>query len=75
MSFRLAFSMRRTINPRMDEERRIENALQIWILEAKGVPSKRRYYCELVLDNTLYARTSSKAQGDFCFFGEFFDLT
>ncbi|KAI6209250.1 putative Ras GTPase-activating protein [Aphelenchoides besseyi] len=68
-------SMRKAMNPNMDSERRTENSLQIWLLEVKGVPQKRRYYCELVLDNTLYARTSAKAHSDICFWGDFFDLT
>ncbi|KAI6217473.1 putative Ras GTPase-activating protein [Aphelenchoides fujianensis] len=68
-------SMRRNMNPQMDEQRRTENSLQIWILEVKGVPQKRRYYCELVLDKTLYARTSAKLHSDLCFWGDFFDLT
>ncbi|KJH40817.1 C2 domain protein [Dictyocaulus viviparus] len=63
------------MNPRRDAQRRIENALQLWVLEAKGVPSKRRYYCELCLDKTLYARTSSKPLVDNVFWGEHFDFT
>lgn len=62
------------MNPDRDSQRRTENSLQIWILEAKGVPTKRRYYCELCLDKTLYARTSAKPRGDICFWGEFYDF-
>ncbi|VDM16835.1 unnamed protein product, partial [Wuchereria bancrofti] len=39
---------------------RTENSLELWILEAKGIPIKRKYYCEICLDKTLYARTSAK---------------
>jgi RAS protein activator-like 2 len=68
-------NLRRTMNPDRDRHPRIENSLQIWILEAKGVPSKRRYYCELCLDKTLYARTSAKPHSDAqCFWGENYDF-
>lgn len=67
------YSLRRTMNPRRDEMRRTENALEIWILEAKGVPVKRRYYCEICLDKTLVGRTSAKPRADICFWGEHFD--
>lgn len=51
---------------------RTENSLEIWILEAKGISVKRKYYCEICLDKTLYARTSAKPRGDICFWGEHF---
>ncbi|KAK6760095.1 hypothetical protein RB195_021563 [Necator americanus] len=78
LSFQMDHSqrcLRRTMNPRRDAQRRVENALQLWVLEAKGVPAKRRYYCELCLDKTLYARTSSKPLVDNVFWGEHFDFT
>ncbi|CEF64009.1 Probable Ras GTPase-activating protein [Strongyloides ratti] len=68
-------NLRRTMNPRRDQSRRTENALQIWILEAKGIPSKKNYFCEICLDKTLYARTSAKLKGDICFWGEYFDFS
>lgn len=42
---------------------RTENSLSLWVNEAKDLPAKRRYYCELHLDGTLFARTSSRAVG------------
>lgn len=71
-SYFLLFSLRRTANPLRDRMHRTENSLEVWILEAKGVPVKRKYYCEICLDKTLYARTSAKPRGDICFWGEHF---
>lgn len=42
---------------------RTENSLSLWVNEAKDLAAKRRYYCELHLDGTLFARTSSRAVG------------
>uniref|UniRef100_A0AC34RDS2 C2 domain-containing protein n=1 Tax=Panagrolaimus sp. JU765 TaxID=591449 RepID=A0AC34RDS2_9BILA len=60
------------MNPNRDNERRTEYSLQVWILEAKGIPAKRKYYCELCLDKTLYAKTSVKTRADICFWGEYY---
>ncbi|VIO89307.1 Uncharacterized protein BM_BM7584 [Brugia malayi] len=65
-------NIRRTENPLRDRMHRTENSLELWILEAKGIPIKRKYYCEICLDKTLYARTSAKPRGDICFWGEHF---
>lgn len=66
------YSTRRMANSLRDRMYRTENSLEVWILEAKGVPAKRKYYCEICLDKTLYARTSAKPRGDICFWGEHF---
>ncbi|PAV61153.1 hypothetical protein WR25_00764 [Diploscapter pachys] len=63
------------MNPRRDAQRRIENGLLIWVLEAKGVPAKKKFYCELCLDKVLYARTASKPRVDNVFWGEHFDFS
>ncbi|CAB3401166.1 unnamed protein product [Caenorhabditis bovis] len=68
-------NLRKTMNPRRDCQRRTENSLLIWILEAKGLPAKKKYYCELCLDKTLYARTSAKPRSDNVFWGEHFDFS
>ncbi|XP_014662214.1 PREDICTED: ras GTPase-activating protein nGAP-like [Priapulus caudatus] len=62
-------------NPSQDRSKRTDNSLQIWILETKGVQVKKRYFCELCLDKTLYARTSSKQKVDMCFWGENFEFS
>lgn len=46
-----------------DNTERMENSLNLWVNEAKDLPPKRRYYCEVHLDGTLFARTSSRAVG------------
>ncbi|XP_069183743.1 disabled homolog 2-interacting protein isoform X1 [Procambarus clarkii] len=57
-----------------DETRRTENTLKIWIMEAKGIPNKKKYYCILNLDSSQYGRTCSKQKLDMCFWGEYFEL-
>lgn len=67
-------NLRLTMNPRRDYQRRTENSLLIWILEAKGLPAKRKYYCEMTLDKTLYGKSSTKARTDNVFWGENFEF-
>nr|XP_053627579.1 uncharacterized protein LOC128685096 isoform X4 [Cherax quadricarinatus] len=68
-------SLRKAVNPNYDSIRRTENSIKIFILEAKGVSNKKRYFCELLLDTSLYARTSSKQKIDMCFWGEQFEFS
>ncbi|KAJ8673025.1 hypothetical protein QAD02_004286, partial [Eretmocerus hayati] len=67
-------SLRKSVQPEAEQTRRTENSLQIWLLEAKGIPAKKRYFCEVCLDSTLYARTTAKLKADLCFWGERFDF-
>ncbi|XP_057324874.1 ras GTPase-activating protein raskol isoform X3 [Microplitis mediator] len=67
-------SLRKSVQPDAEQTRRTDNSLQIWLLEAKGVPTKKRYFCEVCLDNTLYARTTAKLKTELCFWGEHFDF-
>ncbi|XP_046404023.1 ras GTPase-activating protein raskol isoform X2 [Ischnura elegans] len=68
------YSLRKAVQPDRENVRRTDNSLKIWILEAKGVANKKRYFCEVCLDKTLYARTSGKPKGEMCFWGEHFDF-
>ncbi|KAL1418425.1 hypothetical protein MTO96_025924 [Rhipicephalus appendiculatus] len=61
--------LRQAAQPQRDAIRRTENALRLWVLEAKGLAPKKRYFCELRLDGTLYARTSAKLKSQLCFWG------
>uniref|UniRef100_A0A8C6SGE0 RAS protein activator like 3 n=1 Tax=Neogobius melanostomus TaxID=47308 RepID=A0A8C6SGE0_9GOBI len=55
--------LRRAAQPNKDNIKRTENSLSLWVNEAKDLLPKKRYYCEVHLDGTLFARTSSRAIG------------
>ncbi|KAH8869562.1 Disabled like-interacting protein [Schistosoma japonicum] len=69
------FSLKRLINPSQDAQRRKENCLNIWIQEAKGLTIKNRYYCTILVNGTICARTTIKQMTDMLFWGEEFDLS
>uniref|UniRef100_A0A182JYT2 Ras GTPase-activating protein n=1 Tax=Anopheles christyi TaxID=43041 RepID=A0A182JYT2_9DIPT len=68
------YSLRKSISPNKDNWRRLDNSLKMWIYEAKSLPPKKRYFCEIYLDKTLYGRTSVKLRADLLFWGEYFDF-
>ncbi|CAF0768146.1 unnamed protein product [Adineta steineri] len=53
---------------------RIDNSLDIWILEAKGLPTKKncKYYIKIFLDNDIYGKTTNIERRDALFWGENF---
>jgi len=64
-------SLRKTLMP-PEDRRRTENSLKIWIFEVKGLSDKKKYFCEIHVDDKIYARTSSKKMLGMCFWGEYF---
>uniref|UniRef100_A0A182LT56 Ras GTPase-activating protein n=1 Tax=Anopheles culicifacies TaxID=139723 RepID=A0A182LT56_9DIPT len=68
------YSLRKSVSPNKHTIRRLDNSLKMWIYEAKSLPPKKRYFCEIYLDKTLYGRTSVKLRADLLFWGEFFDF-
>jgi RAS protein activator-like 2 len=68
------YSLRKSIQPNADSSRRTDNSLKMWIYEGKALPPKKKYFCEICLDKTLYGRTSVKLKTDLLFWGEHFDF-
>ncbi|XP_073967665.1 ras GTPase-activating protein raskol isoform X4 [Choristoneura fumiferana] len=72
---RWIYSLRQAARPDEMRTRRCERSVKLWLLEAKAIPPKKRYYCEILLDDTLYAKSSSKLKSELCFWGEVYEFT
>ncbi|KAG6461390.1 hypothetical protein O3G_MSEX012593 [Manduca sexta] len=72
---RWIYSLRQAARPDEIRTRRCERTVKLWLLEAKAIPPKKRYYCEIMLDDTLYARSSSKLKTELCFWGEVYEFS
>ena len=58
-----------------EDRRRTDNCLKLGVLEVKGLSDKKKYYVEILVDDKLYARTSSKKLlTGMCFWGEHFEF-
>ncbi|XP_049540073.1 ras GTPase-activating protein raskol [Anopheles darlingi] len=62
--------LRKILFPNNINALRKDNSVKIWIYEAKLLSTKKRYFCEIYLDQALYGRTSSKLNIDLLFWGE-----
>ncbi|XP_014348145.1 ras GTPase-activating protein nGAP [Latimeria chalumnae] len=69
-------NLRRTVQPNKDNCERVENILSFWVNEAKDLPPnpKKKYFCELHLDGSLCARTTSKINTGNLFWSEHFEF-
>ncbi|XP_072925534.1 ras/Rap GTPase-activating protein SynGAP-like isoform X1 [Hemitrygon akajei] len=64
----------RTVQPNKDNCERVENMLSLWVNEVKDLTPRKKYFCELHLDGSLYARTTSKLNAEELFWGEHFEF-
>ncbi|VDO08721.1 unnamed protein product [Rodentolepis nana] len=62
-------------NPNLCSEKHIENNLHLCIQEIKGLPIGNDYFCEIYLDDALYAQTASKTVTETLPWSEEFSFT
>lgn len=70
----LYFRLNSSVQYDRDEKIRLDTSLSIWIFEAKGVPVRKKYFCEILLDKILFSRTTAKCKHDMLFWGEQFSF-
>ena len=74
------FSLRMAVQPHQERTRRVDNTFTVWIQEAKQVAAKKTYFCELLLDASVQAKTSRKLlrsdqKTGSVFWGEWFEFS
>ena len=66
LNFASRFSLKEIIYPNRDKESRIDTSLDVWLFEAKGLPSKKRYdltltmHCVLPYTHVFFKKPSSR---------------
>ena len=61
----IVISLRRTLSPATEDRRRMENSLKMCVFEVKGLPDKKKYFCEIHVDDKIYARYATVMDLDF----------
>lgn len=56
--------------PNRNHLRRLDTQLTLWVMEARNLQSKKKYFCEIYLNGILYAQTCCKVMQDILFWGE-----
>ncbi|CAF1359538.1 unnamed protein product [Adineta ricciae] len=64
--------LQRSILKNVMNEPRIDNSLDIWILEGKGLPTKKKYCIKIFLNDDIYGKTAIVERRDELFWGENF---
>ncbi|KAF7260570.1 hypothetical protein EG68_03669 [Paragonimus skrjabini miyazakii] len=67
-------TLRKRAKPELENDRYRDVSLRLSVQEVKNLATKRKYFCEVCLDRTLYARTTSKQSDGTVFWGEKFEL-
>ncbi|GAA29840.2 probable Ras GTPase-activating protein [Clonorchis sinensis] len=67
-------TLRKRAKPELENARYRDISLKLSVQEVKNLTPKGRYFCEICLDRTLYARTTSKQSDGTVFWGERFEL-